>query len=316
MVPLSLPGDLDPHAITEVVARQWGVVGSPERLPVGGDSWSFRIADAFVNVRPAQGQRTSWRRPRNVEAAFAAATRLAPTLDFLLAPTPTDKGAPVAYCGRFVVSVWPFLQGQVHYRPYDARELTQVSEWIARLHAATAAADDIPVDREDFEVRLTDPLRAGLERVETSDGPYAARFMALLEKHRSNVLTQVVEFEALAGQLRSRPYHPVLTHGEPFPGNVFEESGGRRWLIDLGELMLAPRERDLGYLVMLADAADRDVPERVYGAANDPDYVRFYQLHWGLSEIAEYVDRFAGPHDGGAEDEFAWNELTAYYLQP
>lgn len=311
-----MPADLDTNAIAEVVAREWGIAAKPERLPVGGDSWSFRIADTFVNVRHARGRRKPWRRPRNVEAALVAAIRLAQELDFLLAPTPTASGAPLARCGRFAISMWPFLDGQVHYRTYERPELAQVTEWIARLHGATSTVDDIPVDREDFEVRIADTLRTALDRVPTSDGPYATRFIALIEKHGSSVLAQLAEFEALADRLRGRQYRPVLTHGEPFPGNVFVERSGRRWLIDLAELMLAPRERDLGYLAMLAKAADQDLPERVYGAVNDADYVRFYRLRWGLSEITEYVDRFGGPHDGGPEDEFAWHELTAYYLQP
>lgn len=316
MAPLDLPADLAVVEIAEVVSQEWGIAGAPERLPVGGDSWSFRIADVFVNVRHAYGQRKPWRRPRNVEAAFTAASRLAPELDFLLAPMPTNAGAPIARSGRFAISLWPHLDGQVHYRTYETPELTQVTKWISRLHAATSSVDDIPVDQEDFEVGIAQALRNALDRVDSSDGPYAVRFIALVEKHRATVLTQLAEFEALADRLRDRQYQPVLTHGEPFPGNVFEERNGRRWLIDLGELMLAPRERDLGYLAMLAKQVDRDVPERVYGAANNSDYVRFYRLRWGLSEITEYVDRFSRPHDGGPEDEFAWTELTAYYLQP
>lgn len=112
----------------------------------------------------------------------------------------------------------------------------------------------------------------------------------------------------------------VVNHGEPFPGNVFETPTGERRLIDLGGFTLAPKEKDLGYLRMLAAPEDRDVPARAYAAAIghdidiDEEIAGFYAHRWGREEITQYVDQLSRPHPGDRQDDFAWTELTTHYL--
>ena len=93
----------------------------------------------------------------------------------------------------------------------------------------------------------------------------------------------------------------VLTHGEPNGGNVLRVNDGRLYLIDWGDLAYGPPERDWSQMSGLG----LDLPIR-------PAFGRFYELRWVLSEVAEYVARFAAPHAGSAEDEDKWNELGRY----
>jgi hypothetical protein len=72
-------------------------------------------------------------------------------------------------------------------------------------------------------------------------------------------------------------------------------------LLDWGDLLIAPPERDALSLRSLgiAPPARRDV-------------LRFYELRWILSEVAEYVSRFTSPHAGDAEDIEKRRELARY----
>jgi aminoglycoside phosphotransferase (APT) family kinase protein len=93
----------------------------------------------------------------------------------------------------------------------------------------------------------------------------------------------------------------VLTHGEPDPPNVMITSGGELLLLDWGDLLRAPPERDALALRTLGIAP----PSRSH-------VLRFYELRWILSEVAEYVSRFTSPHTGNAEDLEKRGELARY----
>ena len=82
---------------------------------------------------------------------------------------------------------------------------------------------------------------------------------------------------------------------------MLRDTAGRLYLIDWGDLAYGPPERDwfaIGGLGL-------ELPVR-------PAFGRFYELRWTLSEIAEYVARFAAPHVGSVEDEEKWGELGRY----
>jgi len=93
----------------------------------------------------------------------------------------------------------------------------------------------------------------------------------------------------------------VLTHGEPEPPNVIITPDGELFLLDWGDLLHAPPERDALSLRSLGI----EPPSR-------RDVLRFYELRWILSEVAEYVSRFTSPHEGNAEDLEKRRELARY----
>lgn len=93
----------------------------------------------------------------------------------------------------------------------------------------------------------------------------------------------------------------VLTHGEPAPPNVIVSAEGQLLLLDWGDLLWAPPERDaLG----LAEVGI-DTPGRSH-------VKRFYELRWVLGEVAEYVARLTDRHEGTAEDAEKRRELARY----
>ena len=48
------------------------------------------------------------------------------------------------------------------------------------------------------------------------------------------------------------------------------------------------------------------------GALARRDVLRFCELRWILSEVAQYVSRFTTPHEGNAEDFEKRRELVRY----
>jgi spectinomycin phosphotransferase len=298
--------DISLDVLRDVVQHNWDVtVTELSFLPVGGDSWSYRAGDLFINLREALGQRKPWTFPRDVERSLVAAVALKERcgLDFMLTPLPTTTGRTLARLGAYAVTLFPYIDGSPSYD--ERAEVTcdeQTVSWIERLHAATPAIEDLELPSEDFRPDFAAALRTVLDRArsETLEGPYAERVRALLTSSRDLVLDTLLRHEAHGATLRVTPMEFVVTHGEP-AGNVLLARDGRRYLVDLVQLKRGPRERDL-----------HDYPVEARDASADHDVITYYKRGFALSEVTEYADRLTRPHLGDDEDDRAWRYLGEY----
>ena len=298
--------DVGRDALRDVVTSNWavGVADLEFLVGVGGDSWSYRAGDLFINVREALGQRKPWSLRRDVEPPLRAAIALKECcgLEFLLTPTPTISGEPLVRLGAFAVTVFPYIDGRSSYDDTDEVSCDEETmSWIERLHAATPEIADLALPSEDFRPDFADALRAVVDRATGAiDGPYGPRVAEVLASSRDLILDSLVRHEAHGDRLRDTPMEFVVTHAEP-AGNVHIANDGRRFLVDLVELKRAPRERDT-----------RDFPVEARTASVDPDIVTYYNQGFALSEVTEYGDRLTRRHIGDPEDDRAWHELGVY----
>jgi spectinomycin phosphotransferase len=115
----------------------------------------------------------------------------------------------------------------------------------------------------------------------------------------------VEEFDRLAEGLGGDP--PVLTHGEPHPGNLLQWEG-RRVLVDWDTVGLAPPERDVWSVAETTEDLERyaDAAGRTVSASA----LALYRLRWDLEETTVFVDWFRAPHDRSPDTEEAWQGLS------
>jgi spectinomycin phosphotransferase len=203
--------------------------------------------------------------------------------------------------GRPVV-VTEFVESRANYReglaPFHRQELARA---VKELHSARVSAD---VRSESFDLPFADELERGIERAvagaETA-GPLGSDVSDLVSRNGARIGDWREEIAVCQERCRAAPGELVLTHGEPEPPNVLITPDDELLLIDWGDLLNAPPERDALSLRSLgiAPRARRD-------------FLRFYELRWILSEVAEYISRFTSPHDGSAEDLEKRAELARY----
>jgi spectinomycin phosphotransferase len=105
---------------------------------------------------------------------------------------------------------------------------------------------------------------------------------------------------------RSGP--PVITHGEPHPGNILRAAGKLR-LIDWVIAGPARPERDL-WSVADADSRERERYAELTGRRADPAAMRMYRMRWSLNEITLSLSDFRGRHEQNEDTELAWAVLT------
>ena len=287
---------IDVGSLAQLLAAEFGASDlTPTFVPAGGDSWCYRAGPWWVSVRrDRQGHF-----PANYEAARELRDA---GYEFVLAPTRGRSGHVVhSVSGRPVV-VTEFVEARANYReglaPVHRQELARA---VKELHAARVSAD---VRSESFDLPFAEELEGALARAAAGShtaGPLGSDVSDLVSRNAARIGDWREEIAVCQERCRASPGQLVLTHGEPEPPNVLITPDDELLLLDWGDLLRAPPERDALSLRSLGIAQ----PAR-------RDFLRFYELRWTLSEVAEYVSRFTSPHEGTREDLEKRGELARY----
>lgn len=293
LVPLE---ELDEARLLDLVEREFGVPAAhAEFQPVGEDSWCYRVGELWVSVR----RDLRGHCPRAYEAARALRRA---GLDFVLAPLEGSDGRVVQAVDGLPLVVFPYRD----VVPLDAGsalpgEVDQAVEMLDVVHGVNLPVD-LPV--ESFEIPFEDDLDRALAYASgkpSSSGPYSRRLHTLLRAHRHRIRSLRAELERLGRTCAADAAPPVPTHGEPLATNFLRDDG-RLMLGDWGEAMWGPPERDWFHVVRTLGA--RPPCRR--------DFLRFYEIRWVLSEVAEYAAVLMAPHAGDADDAAMFDRLLGY----
>jgi spectinomycin phosphotransferase len=323
----SAPPDLVPERLETALAEGWQLrAASLEYLPVGGGShhWAVTGGDGlrrFVTVDDLDGK--DWLGGTRQEVSqglrralrTAAALRREAGLEFVVAPVPALDGEPLRRADdRYAVSVFPFLAGRSYaFGPYPDEVLRgQALAMIAALHRSTPPVRGLaPVHVPGFTGRgdLDDFLLAPGRPWEA--GPFSAGAHRLAAARAADIARLVGGFDQLAGATAAARADPVITHGEPHPGNVMRVDG-RLVLIDWDTVALAAPERDIA---LIADGPeDFHRYQEAAGRQVDPAVVTLYRLRWYLDDLSSAVQMFRSPHHDTA-DTRQWRQALAPQLE-
>jgi spectinomycin phosphotransferase len=317
------PGHLDQRDLARILREQWGLVpGRLRHMPVGFGDHHWELTGAaggrwFVTVAELAG---GWRGAgpaaglADLRASMQTVTALHRAgLEFAVAPVPTAGGQALAPLGAgHAVAVFPYVDGAAGDfgdRLPEGDRLALIGI-LARLHGAT------PLARRTALARSPTPasrpaLEAALGELGQpwSGGPYSEPARRLLARHAARLGRALARFDELVhAAAGSGP--PVITHGEPHPGNIMR-GGGRLLLVDWDTAGLALPERDL-WLAAGDDAraAARYAEltgRRVSGAAMD-----LYRLRWVLDDVALSVRDFRAPHEQNEDTALMWDAITEH----
>jgi spectinomycin phosphotransferase len=121
-----------------------------------------------------------------------------------------------------------------------------------------------------------------------------AKLAAFWRDRRELILGLAGRVDAAGRRLAARSFEPVLCHADLHTWNVLVEPGGALWIVDWDEAVLAPRERDLMFVVGgiaagLVAPADTGRFLKGYGeVAIDRDLLAYYRVAWAVQDIAAY----------------------------
>jgi spectinomycin phosphotransferase len=305
--------------------------------PVGGGSYHWVVRDGldrqwFATVDDLDDK--GWlgdSRPvvsRGLRAAMdtAFALRHHAGLRFVVAPVPALGGATVLPLGsKYTVAVFPFVEGTAgrFSESPSAQERAQLVDVLAVLHQAAPVAARVAR----FPVNV--PGRGALETALSElgqpwrGGPFSEPARALIIAAAGKIRHLLITFDELAEH--AQELEPVITHGEPHPGNVIR-AGGEAMLIDWDTVGLAPPERDLWMVVSDSGEEARRYTEAT-GRAVDPAALALYRIRWALDDISCDVRLFRAKHrrTEGTEqalrvlkdtlEDPAWSEMSSLNKQ-
>jgi len=303
------PSAVDEQSLAATVARAWSIQLDDIRyVPKGVGSYHW---EAHRDGRPAyfitlDDLDTKPWIGRDRDSTFDGLTAAYTTawvlrhddgIDAVIAPIRCDNGAiTVRLPDQFSVAVFPFVDGQPGNwgDPIDSDDRTRLLHELAELHAAhhgrRSGIRHLPHVLPEKDTLLS--ALGDLDRA-WSGGQFAEPARHALLDTEWRVRESLARFDDLAARLDGARREPVVTHGEPHPGNLIRHRYALL-MIDWDTVALAEPERDLW---MIAEGDDAlEAYTQATGRNVDPTAIEYYRLAWTLSDIASFAGMFRSDH--------------------
>ncbi len=298
-------------AITGALHAHYGIsIKALTFLPLGNDS-----ASAVYRVDAADGA-TYFLKARN-GADFSVPSLVVPrylhdqSVPHIVAPLPTITQALWVSVNDFALSLYPFIDGCIGADVGLSRQQWRAfGAMLKQIHTSLLTPDLMKiVPRETFTPTrrsvITD-LEAAISRQTFAD-PVERELAGFWHARHYEIRTLVDRADALARQLRQKSLPLVLRHADMHTWNVLLDTAQQMWLVDWDETMLAPKERDLMFVVggigrNLVSPHDTECFMKGYGdTAIDAGALVYYRYAWAVQDIAAYGERVFFVPDLGEE---------------
>lgn len=296
----------EPPALTEAtliaaMKAHYGLaVATLTFLPIGNDSDSsaYRLTGAdgltyFLKVRAGRGF--------NLSSLVLPHYLHRQGVPHLIAPCLTLTQTLWVTVGNFAVSLYPFLDAQTaadaglseeHWRALGAT--------MRQIHT-----QPIPLDLQPLVPRETfiPSRRAVLTRLEAAitRGVLAnpeERELASFWQARQNEIHRVIKRVDMLGPQRRQSALPlVLCHADLHTWNVLLDTAHQFWLVDWDEVIFAPKERDLMFVIGgigrdLVKSSETASFLQGYGdTAIDSGALVYYRYAWAAQDMGAYSEQ-------------------------
>ena len=295
------PLKLAEHAIVAALQAHYAIsITTLTFLPLGDDSASaaYRVhaadgADLFLKVRAGEGF--------SVPSLVIPDTLYNQGVPHIVAPLPTISEALWVSVNDFALSLYPFMDGRM-----GADVGLSDPQWRAfgttmkQIHSTQLTPDLLQVVRRETFIPsrrnvLTD-LEAAIAKGDLVD-PVQRELAAFRHARQDEIRTLVDRADALGRQLRQASLPAVLCHADLHTWNVLLDTAQQLWLVDWDETILAPKERDLMFVVGgigrdLVSAHETSCFFQGYGDTTiDPPALVYYRYAWAAQDMAAYGER-------------------------
>jgi spectinomycin phosphotransferase len=220
----------------------------------------------------------------------------------VLAPLQTRSAELWCSCDGSSLILYPFIAGEnaMAARMTDEqwREFGSTLQAVHSSGLAEEFRDRLSV--ESFALPSAAAVRSILDLAETTEFENAvvARFAAFWRENAARMRQMLARAEELGRQLQSRSFDHVLCHADIHAANILVSDDGQIQLIDWDGPLIAPRERDLLFVVgsriaRVVEPREEELFFAGYGPVDiDPQaliYYRYERIVEDLGEIGRSV---------------------------
>lgn len=292
------PVDLPDEALRAGLRTNYGLaVTDLTFLPLGHDSsaWVYRVRTAdnttyFLKVRTRLTNAPSLLVPRYLREQGVAQ---------VIAPLPTITQTLWAEVDGYAIILYPFVAGTTGKDQGMApRQWVAYGALLRRIHATALAPDLVQLMPRETYV----PAGAGLVREleaqlggRTVADPAAQALATFWHERWDDIHRLVARAEELGRRLAQRAPACVLCHADFHTANVLLDAGGQVWIVDWDDTVLAPKERDLMFVLgggisrALVGPRAEELFVQGYGATTvDALALAYYRYAWAVSDIGAY----------------------------
>lgn len=270
-------------------------------LPLGNDSsaWVYRVTTAdgayFLKVRQGKFSEPSLTVPRLLNDRGVSQ---------VVAPLPTTQQTLWATTDDFHLILYPFIEGEmaakVGLTDDHWREFGHILNRIHQTDLSTSALATLP--KETFRPQpkwhgLVKRFDAHIDEAEYQTDFERDLAAFWLEKRREIRLI-LQRAESLGELMQMKQVDFVLCHADIHTWNILLNSQGQMFIIDWDETIIAPKERDLMFVVggkvggiNVGDQAEILFFEGYGQAQVDQAAIAYYRYEWVVQEIADYGKR-------------------------
>jgi spectinomycin phosphotransferase len=246
------PADLADAMLRACLRDRYGLtVTQLTFLPLGHDfsAWVYRAQTAdggsyFLKVRTRVGNEAGLQVPRFLHDYG---------ITQVVAPLPTMTGALWAGAGDYAAILYPFVASTTGMaRGMSSQQWIDYGTILRQVHdtVVTTALGRV-MGRESFT-----PDGAGLIRrldahidARRFDDPAAQALATFWQARRTEIRTLLDRAEDLGRRLAATRPALVLCHADIHTNNVLVAADDRVWFVDWDDTLLAPRERDLMFVI-------------------------------------------------------------------
>lgn len=304
----STEGGLPESSIARVARSGFGLdISAIASLPWGADAASrvFRIQTRDGQRLVLKARQADWFSPASLVVPF---TLWMAGIHDVVAPLETLSKELWVSSDGFEWSLYPFIEGDLaaHVGLTETQwfHLGTVLRQVHEAHLEPGLAGKVPKER--FVPSRIDTVKALAEvfgEQGRSPDPSYGELATFWKAHGAVVDTLVQHCSTLGAELRSEALPCVLCHADLHVWNILVDATGRPWMLDWDEVVLAPKERDLMFVVgsigrdLVLEAETRSFM-RGYGRVDlSPRALTYYRAAWALQDIGAYAERVLSSSD-------------------
>jgi spectinomycin phosphotransferase len=292
---------IDEARIVDALHSVYGLdVARLEFLPLGYDSFAavYRVAAADGQVYFAKLRMNPIFEPSVVVPRFLKSAGNAQ----VVAPLPTLDGTRWGMVNNTSLLLYPFVEGEQGARVHWSESLWAAygvtmrhihDTYLPAVVQAILPCEDFVPNRQWGAV--VKQLTAEIGRTEYDD-PLARELAAFWRAHQLEIDAIVARAEELGRRLHAAPPEYVLCHADFHKANLLVTSSDRIFVVDWDQPMLAPKERDLMFVLSgLTDGAPPNAHDETlffqgYGACQvNRLALAFYCYDWAMQDTGAFA---------------------------
>lgn len=278
-------------------------------LPIGNASntWVYRIVtdteSFFLKIK------------KDVSAASLSVPRylVDSGIDAVVAPVYSESKRLSETLDTYSIILYPYLDAktgvEVGLTPSHWKEIGQI---LKRIHS-TVLPEEIKntLGVESFNPFPQTAIEEMEERVTQKDfsDDFQKQFADIWQKRRLEIRRIFERANQLGQQVQEKKSSLVLCHTDFHTSNILVSHVGKIFVVDWDAPKLAPKERDLMFMLGNEDA-EQSFFEGYGQAPIDMETVAYYRHEWVGQEFLDYADRIYGSHEMG--DAVKQDALVAF----